>query len=86
MTDFNPGIEARLHLIRENRGAICVGAGPAPVLGGIDAHTAVAIVADTNDPIGRDMAEAAAGRIGVGRSQRGEEDLLIEEKRRRSCW
>ena len=64
MTDFAPGIETRLHLVRENRGAICVVLGRA-VLGGLDAHTAVAIVADTNDPLGNDIAEAAAAKAGL---------------------
>ena len=64
MTDFAPGIEARLHMIRENRGAICVVLGRA-VLGGLEANTAVAIVADTTDPIGYDIAEAVSGKAGL---------------------
>ncbi len=67
MTKYNPGIEARLHLIRENRPAICVVLGRA-VLGGLDVHNVVVVVADTTDPVGFEMADAAAEKAGLNLS------------------
>jgi len=70
MTDFNPGIEARLHMIRENRGALCVVLDRA-VFWRLDAKRAAAIVADIADQIGSDVAEAAAAKAGLDVREEG---------------
>ena len=61
MTDPKPGVEARLHLVRANRSAIflmlCRSAST-----GRPIADAVVVVADTSDPMGFDLAEAASER------------------------
>jgi hypothetical protein len=64
MTNPNPGVEARLHLVRANRSAIyvmlCRTAG-----GGRPVGDAVVVVADTSDAVGLELAEAACERTGL---------------------
>lgn len=60
----SPGIEARMHLIHENRTAIHVMLCRA-VAGGMDANTAVVVIADSNDPMGFELAGAAAEKAGM---------------------
>jgi len=56
MTDPKPGVEARLHLVRENRSAInlmlCRSASC-----GRPIADAVVVVADTSDPVGFELAK-----------------------------
>jgi len=74
----NPGIDARLHLIRANRTAIyamlCRFAS-----GGHPVGDAVVVVADTNDSVGAELGEAASAKAGlnlrdetIGVQERGE--------------
>ena len=64
MADPEPGVEARLHLVRANRSAIhlmlCRSASS-----GRPIADAVVIVADTSDTVGFELAEAACERTGL---------------------
>lgn len=64
MNQANSGIEARLHLVRANRSGIyamlCRAAKGGDSVGG-----AVVIVADTTDPVGHELAEAASEKAGL---------------------
>jgi hypothetical protein len=64
MTDPNPGIEARMHLVRANRSAIYVMLCRA-VSGGLLVGDAVVVVADTSDPLGHELGDAAAEKAGL---------------------
>ncbi len=64
MTEPNPSIEARMHLIRANRSAIYVMLCRA-VSGGLSAGDAVVVVADTSDPLGHELGDAAALKAGL---------------------
>jgi hypothetical protein len=60
----NPDTEARLHLVKANRAAIYVMVCRA-VGGGLSVGDAVVIVADTSDPVGLELADAAAVKAGL---------------------
>ena len=60
----NPGTEARLHLVKANRAAIYVTLCRA-VSGGLAVGDAVVVVADTSDPVGLELADAAATKAGL---------------------
>ena len=64
MTAPNPGIEARLHLVRANRSSVytmlCRAVG-----GDLPVGDAVVVVADSTDPVGRELSEAAAEKAGL---------------------
>jgi len=64
MPTNTPGIEARLHFLRANRDAISVMLGRA-VGGGLEPTDAVVIVLDQRDPVGRELAAAAAEKAGL---------------------
>ena len=64
MNPLNPGTEARLHLVKANRAAIYVMLCRA-VGGGLPVGDAVVVVAETSDPIGLKLAEAAATMAGL---------------------
>jgi hypothetical protein len=64
MNPPNPGTEARLHLIKANRPAIYVMLCRA-VSGGLSVSNSVVIVADTSDPVGLELADAAATKAGL---------------------
>jgi hypothetical protein len=64
MTQPNPGLEKRLHLMKANRSAICVmlcrvARGDRPIA------DPVVVIADTSDPVGLELAEAAAEQSGL---------------------
>lgn len=58
MTAPNPGIEKRLHLVKAKRSAIYVMLSRFAA-GGRSVADAVVVVADTSDPVGLELAEAA---------------------------
>ena len=64
MNPPNPGTETRLHLVKANRAAIYVMLCRA-VSGGLPVGDAVVIVADTSDPVGLELADAAATKAGL---------------------
>lgn len=64
MTQTNPGVEARLHLIKANRSAIYVMLCRAAT-GGHPVSNAVVVVADTSDTVGFELAETASERAGM---------------------
>lgn len=64
MNPLNPGAEARLHLVKVNRAAIYAMLCRA-VSGGLHIGDAVVVVADTLDPVGRELADAAATKVGL---------------------
>ena len=64
MTSSNPGIEARLHLVKANRSAIYVML-CRTAAGGRSVTDAVVVIADTSDPVGFELAEAACERTGL---------------------
>src|ERR1700690_3383932 len=59
MNPTNPGTQARLQLLKANRHAIYVMLCRA-VSGGLAVGDAVVVVADTSDPVGLELAHAAA--------------------------
>ena len=64
MTQPNPGAEARLHLVKANRSAIDVML-CRTASGGRSVSDAVVVVADTSDPVGFELAEAASEKAGM---------------------
>lgn len=64
MTAKNPGAEARLHLLNANRDAVSVMVARA-VVGGLDRCDAVVVVVDQRDPVGAQLASAAAEKAGL---------------------
>ncbi len=64
MSPPNPGTEVRLHLVKANRAAIYVMLCRA-VSGGLAVSDAVVVVADTSDPVGLELADAAATKAGL---------------------
>lgn len=64
MTDPNPGVEARLHLVRANRSAFFVMLCRA-ASGGQPVVDHVVVVADTSDPVGYELAQAASETAGL---------------------
>lgn len=65
MTQTNPGIELRLHLVRANRSGLYLMLCRA-AKGGASIGDAVVIIADSTDPVGLELAEAAAEKAGMG--------------------
>jgi len=64
MPTNTPGVEARLHFLRANRDAISVMLARA-LAGGLEPADAVVLVIDQRDPVGRDLAAAAAEKAGL---------------------
>src|ERR1700690_10942 len=78
MTTPKPGNEARMHLGRANRAAIHVMLCRAAA-GGMNVSRAVAIVADTTDAVGRELAEAATARASLDVTEEAERVVGREE-------
>lgn len=76
MIQTNPGIEARLHLVRANRSGIYVMLCRA-AKGGLCVSDAVVVIADTTDPVGLELAEAASKKSGM--NLREEPSQLLQE-------
>lgn len=64
MVNASLGAQARLHLLNANRDAISVMLGRA-VGGGLEPTDAVVIVLDQRDPVGRELAAAAAEKASL---------------------
>ena len=71
MTSANPGVQERLHLLHANRDALSVMLARAAA-GGLSPEDAVAIIFDQRDPVGVDLAMAAAEKAGLDASSEAE--------------
>lgn len=65
-----PGVRDRLHLLAANRDAIAIMLGRAAD-GGLDIPDAVVVVVDQRDPVGCDLAMAAADKAGLDAAEEG---------------